>query len=1131
MTIEVVSLWETAGQTMNDDLDRQRFIGVRIEAAKVWRVLTEASSKADFETRKFLVRDHLEAAAGNDPRMLERLEASLDQDFEVLQQRLAKTHQEEQAEVRKNRPFSHTYEPIGWDRFDSKPHPGSQAIEPGSKVKNHGTNGIPRGPGGMQLVFVEDEQGNHQTVDTRSLKKIPKGKAASLEVEAVSWGRWHYEDLASEISTLPDGEREQVASHFADHLTGTNPRYRPEQFLEAASRKPAAQGMRGYMPRAGTGTPNYSRGHYEHLARGVASYPGDNAALARRLSDHFVQTQSGFDPSKFLRAAAPERHREMPKAASTEYLDLYQQVMVSLEAEGMRKGAPFADYEDWEDCTSQNSEKRNPDAYCGEIKHQTEDKKKKSSVINEEALRRRPPETPSILNGDRISSSIQEEESRGSSLQRQAVMFKNPEEHAANPPETWKVEKGAERLWHLKTKDGGVLDSFPTKTQAEQNRTTGFSAKLYEDERKWYAGEKRPGYKTWEQVKGEQESLKAAQERRRSQKASVLHTAALDPTQMQPGDSVTVHYHTTDGKSGTCPATFKGPVEDDATEDEDPAAPAAAPVATASKTASFYVRRHHPETGSEGWIGPIQSENQAHKEKAAWESSTKYNPDSGATPDSGGGYTPWTAEVHPSTPEIKARVKAWQKAVKQRAGSLHQAAFPPQADPTQAAPVDPADVDPAATGPITYAFDYANGTFFVSDDGTGQWVDPAGSTFTFSAGDEGEEPEEEDAEEEEETDTPAASDSDAPPSDAPPWMKKSVKTAAMGDRVQRRRGDDDPDRERDSWIHEGPVGTVIGESPNGMGAHVRWDDGTESKHSWLELGLKAAETLALAEAKIAANPFLPGNNRFTGPGNPFMTPTPPGPDENAPNPEEAGPQMPLQPPPGASGVVTPTTPPVGAPAGAEGAPTVPQTTVPDNPSSAKAKPRMTSSVSVFCTSCGIKGEVALSHLARLVREGADLGCPKCGAFEVEAIEKEADEDFSEFLSPKEPETGSQERPLADEVHDVPSVKEMVQCSSCQHTFPHTATNPGEPLPDCPNCGSKATTLAGGWKGLLRDVERGVEIGEIGRGKGVEVALERLLGARTRKLEAMVASVRTSNPDLSVEAAVDLAERALVLARG
>jgi len=38
----------------------------------------------------------------------------------------------------------------------------------------------------------------------------------------------------------------------------------------------------------------------------------------------------------------------------------------------MRKGAPFAGYEDFDDCTSENSGKRDPDAYCGEIKHQVE---------------------------------------------------------------------------------------------------------------------------------------------------------------------------------------------------------------------------------------------------------------------------------------------------------------------------------------------------------------------------------------------------------------------------------------------------------------------------------------------------------------------------------------------------------------------------------------------------------------------------------------------------------------------------------------------------------------------------------------------------------------------------------------
>lgn len=41
----------------------------------------------------------------------------------------------------------------------------------------------------------------------------------------------------------------------------------------------------------------------------------------------------------------------------------------------MRKGAPFADYKDFDDCTSKNSDKDDPSAYCGRIKHETEDKK------------------------------------------------------------------------------------------------------------------------------------------------------------------------------------------------------------------------------------------------------------------------------------------------------------------------------------------------------------------------------------------------------------------------------------------------------------------------------------------------------------------------------------------------------------------------------------------------------------------------------------------------------------------------------------------------------------------------------------------------------------------------------------
>jgi len=38
---------------------------------------------------------------------------------------------------------------------------------------------------------------------------------------------------------------------------------------------------------------------------------------------------------------------------------------------------PFAGYSSFADCVKKNRKKRDPEAYCGEIKHQVEGKKKK----------------------------------------------------------------------------------------------------------------------------------------------------------------------------------------------------------------------------------------------------------------------------------------------------------------------------------------------------------------------------------------------------------------------------------------------------------------------------------------------------------------------------------------------------------------------------------------------------------------------------------------------------------------------------------------------------------------------------------------------------------------------------------
>lgn len=40
------------------------------------------------------------------------------------------------------------------------------------------------------------------------------------------------------------------------------------------------------------------------------------------------------------------------------------------------------------------------------------------------------------------------------------------------------------------------------------------------------------------------------------------------------------------------------------------------------------------------------------------------------------------------------------------------------------------------------------------------------------------------------------------------------------------------------------------------------------------------------------------------------------------------------------------------------------------------------------------------------------------------------------------------------------VTETVRCSSCLTEFEHTATDPADPLPACPQCGSTATSVAG-----------------------------------------------------------------------
>lgn len=65
---------------------------------------------------------------------------------------------------------------------------------------------------------------------------------------------------------------------------------------------------------------------------------------------------------------------------------------------------------------------------------------------------------------------------------------------------------------------------------------------------------------------------------------------------------------------------------------------------------SYYVKRSRPGVvgTKRGWTGPIRSERQAHRERAAWTEAG------------------WEAEVVPSSPAVRAEVRKWENTVRVR---------------------------------------------------------------------------------------------------------------------------------------------------------------------------------------------------------------------------------------------------------------------------------------------------------------------------------------------------------------------------------------------------------------------------------------------------------------------------------
>ena len=94
-------------------------------------------------------------------------------------------------------------------------------------------------------------------------------------------------------------------------------------------------------------------------------------------------------------------------------------------------------------------------------------------------------------------------------------LFSSPQENAANGPETWEVRRSG-RVWQVVTKSGTVIEhAVSTRRGALELKESGMYVRMYEQERRWYAGETPTGQRSYSECLAD----RARMEERRSAKA------------------------------------------------------------------------------------------------------------------------------------------------------------------------------------------------------------------------------------------------------------------------------------------------------------------------------------------------------------------------------------------------------------------------------------------------------------------------------------------------------------------------------------------------------------------------------------------------------------------------------------
>lgn len=83
-------------------------------------------------------------------------------------------------------------------------------------------------------------------------------------------------------------------------------------------------------------------------------------------------------------------------------------------------------------------------------------------------------------------------------------MYVLPEVHAVNGPDTWTVEKVADRTWHVKDRHGATMDTYTTKRAAQADiEPGGLLHARYDEKGAWFAGKTPHGQRTWEECEPE----------------------------------------------------------------------------------------------------------------------------------------------------------------------------------------------------------------------------------------------------------------------------------------------------------------------------------------------------------------------------------------------------------------------------------------------------------------------------------------------------------------------------------------------------------------------------------------------------------------------------------------------------